>query len=90
MVVDLQLYLSRYAYQGPLIEDAPQSNLEIIIVVPCYDEPDIIQTLNSLVACTQPNCSTEVIVVVNHPEYSQEEVKIRSKDTFSRSLSGAG
>jgi hypothetical protein len=86
MAVNPKLYLSRYAYQGPLIETAPNPDLEIIIVIPCYDEPDIFQTLNSLVACTQPNCSIEVIVVINHPENSQGEVKTRSNETHQQIL----
>jgi len=38
---------------------------ELIIVIPCYKEPEIIETLQSLFSCKVSGFSTEVILLVN-------------------------
>jgi len=50
-----------------LINEAPEIDTGIIIVVPSYDEPGITRLLDSLSECIRPECGTEVIVVVNAP-----------------------
>ncbi|HBC79259.1 MAG TPA: family 2 glycosyl transferase [Bacteroidales bacterium] len=50
-----------------LIKEVPAENTEIIVVVPCYDEPEITGLLNSLAMCQEPACRVEVIIVVNAP-----------------------
>jgi hypothetical protein len=49
------------------IKEAPEKDTGIIVVVPSYDEPGIKVLLDSLAECTPPDCSTEVIAVVNAP-----------------------
>ncbi len=44
----------------------------MIIVIPCYDEPDLIGTLESLLNCDPLSYSVEVIVVVNEEAGSQK------------------
>ncbi|MCE1200083.1 MAG: hypothetical protein LWW85_14025 [Marinilabiliales bacterium] len=39
----------------------------IFVTIPCYDEPDLITTLDSLAACTPPKTEVTVIVAVNSP-----------------------
>ena len=51
-----------------LIHSAPDPEVSIIVVIPCFREPDILATLDSLVNCALPKCHTEVIIVLNHPE----------------------
>ncbi len=82
MVSSQKLYLSRYAYQGPLIEKAPVSGLGMVIVIPCYDEPCILQTLESLLQCSLPLFPVEVIIVVNHPENCPEDAKDRNRNSM--------
>jgi hypothetical protein len=50
-----------------LINEAPVNDTGIIVVVPSYDEPGITKLLDSLIECSRPGCSAEVIVVVNAP-----------------------
>jgi len=69
------LYLSRYAWPGPMVKSEPNQGLKIIVVIPCYRETEIIESLNSLYQCQLPNCHTEVLVVVNHAEDESEDVK---------------
>ena len=58
-----------------LIDTAPDPEVSIIVVIPCFREPDILATLESLVNCALPNCHTEIIIVLNHPENASPETK---------------
>ena len=48
--------------------DQPQKPSSIFVVIPCYNEPDILTTLNSLAACYPPKSGISVLVVVNDAE----------------------
>ncbi|MDR1527597.1 MAG: hypothetical protein LBS46_08035 [Dysgonamonadaceae bacterium] len=56
--------------------------VEIRIVIPCYNEPEIRQTVQSLWACSQPACRTEVVVVVNSYLISPETVRQFNRQTY--------
>jgi hypothetical protein len=58
-----------------LISDPPDSGIGICVVIPCFREPNILQTLNSLQQCTLPGQPVEVIVLINHSEVASEETK---------------
>jgi glycosyltransferase involved in cell wall biosynthesis len=53
---------------SPKIDVNPSVNLGICVVIPCYNEPSLIESLGSIAGCNLPACDVEVIVVVNHPE----------------------
>lgn len=52
------------------------------VVIPCYLEQNIFDTLLSLLACYQTEKIIEVIIVVNYPEYVSEEVKELNRAIF--------
>lgn len=56
-----------------LIEEAPDTDTGIIVVVPAFDEPEINKVLDSLANCNKPDCKTEVIIVVNAPADATSE-----------------
>lgn len=58
-----------------LILDSPDSEIGISIVIPCFREPDILQTLNSLQRCKLPRQQVEVIILINHSEHAHETIK---------------
>lgn len=60
-------YLKERTLFPELIKEAPQGDTGIIVVVPSCGEPAIINLLDSLVSCVEPECKTEVIIVVNAP-----------------------
>jgi glycosyltransferase involved in cell wall biosynthesis len=49
------------------ISEAPHPGTGIIIVIPSYNETGITNLLGSLENCREPDCKTEVIIVVNSP-----------------------
>ena len=61
-------YFSRYKTLPPFFEKKPKENVGIIVVIPCYDDEFVFQTLENLNLAHKPNCNVEVIVVVNSAE----------------------
>lgn len=58
-------YFKRFAQRGSILEEAAHPDCRMIIVIPCHNEPDLIGTLDSLLACDQVKSLVEVIIVVN-------------------------
>jgi glycosyltransferase involved in cell wall biosynthesis len=65
------------------IDEAPDSDTGIIVVIPAYNEPGITNVLNSLARCRKPECRVEVMIVVNAPSDSPEELLRNNKKTIS-------
>ena len=80
------LYLQRYAYPKRLIEFPPASNLGIVVVIPCYWEPDLINSLQSIRDCVPPGQHVEVIVVINQPENVSSEIHGQNEKTWREAL----
>lgn len=64
-----------------LIEQLPDLELEMIIMIPCFREPDILKTLESLAKCELPCNKVEVLVLINHSETTLNEVKQYNRNT---------
>ena len=59
-----------------LIKSPPTEKLGISVIIPCFREPEILRTLQSLANCFLPKCNVEVIVLINHPENSDTKTKL--------------
>jgi hypothetical protein len=66
----------------PKIKVSPLNETAIIVIVPCYNEPDIITSLNSLWNCVRPKCSVEVICIINASEESSTDVIEQNKISY--------
>jgi hypothetical protein len=54
----------------------------MIIVIPCYNEPNLLASLNSLWRCARPERAVEVIVVINSSETSTPEILEQNRRTL--------
>jgi len=70
----LNPYLKKYGIRPELIEEWPQEDLGIVVVIPSHKEPDIHRALSALHRCYRPECSVEVIIVINASENADAEV----------------
>jgi len=61
----MNTYLERYAYTPLLLPTPPRPNTGLIIVIPVFNEKDIIKALNSLLNSTLPVVNTEVLIIIN-------------------------
>ncbi|MDR1055305.1 MAG: hypothetical protein LBL90_05675 [Prevotellaceae bacterium] len=59
----------------PEITIMPELSLGIVVVIPCFNEPDLKASIECLARCARPCCAIEVIVVVNFGEQVDESVK---------------
>ncbi|MDN5204909.1 glycosyltransferase [Fulvivirgaceae bacterium BMA10] len=76
------LYLERYAYPKRLIKSDPNDEVNIIVVIPCFNEPDLITSLISLDQCDAPGCNVEVIIIINEAENCSIDISKRNRQTF--------
>ena len=77
-------YFSRYKTLPPFFEEKPNKNVGIIVVIPCYDDDFVLQTLDNLNVADKPNCSVEVIVVVNSAENSDINIINKNRIIFNK------
>ena len=79
-----EAYFKKFSFRGPLIDRAPDANLGIVVVIPCYNEPDIESAIYSLNQAEEPGCSVEVIVVVNQAESADQTVKLQNLNSLEK------
>ena len=72
------MFASKYLQKqnkNVLIEQHPNKEVGISVIIPCFREPGIVQTLKSLTDCGLPSGKVEVIVLINHSEIASDEIK---------------
>jgi hypothetical protein len=79
-------YLEKYAFRPKLISGKVDSDLGLVVVIPCCNEQALIGSLQSLYNCQKPDKKVEVITVINASENSAEEVVNQNRKTFREAL----
>lgn len=82
-------YLEKHAIRERLIVEDPPADLNLFLIIPAYNEFDIVTTLESLVDCDPPEGFVEVLVVVNCRENENVDIKNQNKLTHSQVLQWA-
>jgi glycosyltransferase involved in cell wall biosynthesis len=72
--IDFQTYFRKFLFQERQLDSSLSDEVNLIVVIPCYNEPDLISTLRSLNNCDRPSCEVEVIVVVNQGEQETDSI----------------
>lgn len=80
--LNMNFYLQRYGFQGPFIETSPHPTLNLIIVIPCFNETDLIGSLLDLYHAQLPKNAVEVIVVINAGETTDIAIKAQNESTY--------
>jgi hypothetical protein len=89
-------YLQRHRFFGPFIPVAPEENTSLIVVIPSFNEPDIIESLASLHRADRPSYPVEVIVAVNSPQGAdpdhilQNQITLQQVSRWSKNYSDPG
>jgi hypothetical protein len=58
----------------------------LFVAIPCFDEPDLIKSLESLASCTHPASLVTVIIVVNSSDCSPDTILLRNEETIQSVL----
>lgn len=83
-------YLANRTLFTELINEAPDRLTGIIVVIPAYDEPGITEVLDSLSSCSEPDCKTEIVVLINAPDgasaerIANNEISLRNIEKWKR------
>lgn len=77
----MNFYLNKYGFRPPSISAAPHADLGMIVVIPCFNEPDLLPSLNALLTCMPTNKPVEVIVVLNSGLHHSEAIKAQNQET---------
>lgn len=64
-------------------------NYGMVIVIPCFNEPDVFTTLKSLMQCTSTEQSVGVLVVVNSSELTDNSIVEHNRTTYDKLLAFA-
>ena len=78
-----QRYIDQQNNQYSRCLDRPGKPASIFVVIPCYNEPDILTTLNSLANCYPPRAQVSVLVVINDAEDATEEAASQNISTLN-------
>lgn len=79
-------YLSKFAYRPISIKQTAESGLNMVVVIPAFNEPDLLKTLQSLERCEKPKKPVEIIVVFNHSEQASSEIKTRNIEYYQEAV----
>jgi hypothetical protein len=79
-----RFYFERFGFCPRQIATPPARDLGIAVVIPCFNEPDLIGSLEALWACERPGRAVEVIVVVNAPANAADTVRRQNQSTLEQ------
>lgn len=66
------------------IKARPPDDLQFIVVIPCYYENRLIDSLESLYNCSRPEKSVEIIIVINSSSKADKKVKEQNLKTYKQ------
>lgn len=85
LIADQWRYFERYAYGPPILpEIIPSGDTNIIVVIPCYREKQLLQALESLTRCEDPGFSVQVLIIINEPENAATETSKINQEAVVR------
>jgi len=85
--LSLYTYLKRYTRYPQQIQARPAADTNLIVTIPCFNEPDPFTTLESLWVAERPQKPAEVLIIINQSdEHTPEEVKAYHEDLYKKLL----
>lgn len=75
--------------EGYRIDSEPHPELGMVVVIPCFDEPDLIGSLQALLESEPADCAVEVITVINSGVRDSEEIRQQNATTLEEATAWA-
>jgi len=89
VTAETDYYFQRFGFcERQIVAPVPQ-DLGLVIVIPCLNELDLIESLNSLWQCQRPSCAVEIVVVVNSSAESRDEIRLQNRKTLEEARAWA-
>lgn len=89
MKTNSESYFKRFGAGERRIATPPVSDLALAVVIPCFNEPDLLLSLESLWQCQRPRAATEIIVVINAAENAPPEIIRQNERTLEIGMAWA-
>lgn len=77
-------YLQKARFLPRQVQATPRPHMKLAVIIPCYQEPDVTETLETLAACEVPAVGVEVILVVNASERDTSETQAINQQTLDQ------
>jgi len=75
-------YFERFGFCERQIPEPPAPGLSLVVVIPCFNEPNLIDSLESLRKSERPGATHEVIVVLNSAADAEESIIHQNERTL--------
>lgn len=75
-------YIKTRSLYSTLIDEKVPEDLSIIVTIPCYNEPDIIKSLESLASCDRIKGSVEVFILINSSERDNQDIVNANRESY--------
>jgi cellulose synthase/poly-beta-1,6-N-acetylglucosamine synthase-like glycosyltransferase len=83
-------YFERFGFCERQIRAPAPAGLSLSVVIPCFNEPNLVATLESLRRCDPPRSIFEIIVVVNAPAGAPHSVLAQNRKTLEAARAWIG
>ena len=74
-------YLAKHQLYDSTVDADVSPELNLVIVIPCHDEPALIETLESLWRCDRPDVGVEILILINASDRDPAVVLEANTDT---------
>ncbi len=64
----MQSYFQKHALYPPFVQKLPPADLDLIVVIPAFNEPELVHAVQSILSCQRNDICIEIIVVLNYPD----------------------
>lgn len=79
-------YIAKHTSNECLIDPQPAKDLNIVLIIPSYNESGLIKSLDSLFRADPTDFSVEIIVNINWPEDANIDIIESSESSFKEAL----
>jgi len=62
----------------------PDTAADMVVVIPCYNEPNLLETLYNLSICDRPDANVLTVIVINSGLFAGNEVVTQNRGSFER------
>lgn len=79
-------YIDRQNAAYTRVAPSPAINADLVVVIPCYNEPCLFDTLHNLRSCARPSSNVMTIVVFNAGERSDEAGIMQNRVSYEQAV----
>jgi glycosyltransferase involved in cell wall biosynthesis len=83
---NIDLYLKRYAWPATLFGSKPSSNFCLSVIIPSYEETELLKTLEQLRQNEEPGADVEVMVIINQSEDCNDSTSEANRVTYEAAM----